>query len=396
MLSPVSLIRIIDISVMISGIYLTIHITPLDSIRCPIRGNFVLLVWRIGPPQVTKMETRDPRELDRHDAHQEIYGDEDLPQDFVESLNREQQTPIVVNENDTIIDGYRRKKAAVQNDIDEVFVRIRSFDSADEEREAMIHSNKHRVKTFSQKMSEAMTLKEIEEKRAKERQGSRNDLSQKFARSELGSTAEKVAETFDWSSTKFDQARKVWEAAEESQKMQREVDKIDVGQQTVYGAYKVFKRWDKTRDLEAQVAWEQIEAADGAKSIRHRQDTFDTLQQEVLGSDGWRDCLDTLREGHSKMWSDPSGGTLSAYLYMIEEHDLIDLTNTGSRQPDSRVDKHPGEDELWAMYWDDEMTLLEIGLAVGVHKELIRQWFYEENIPLRKQTLSGRIQRQVD
>jgi hypothetical protein len=342
------------------------------------------------------METRDPRELDRHDAHQEIYGDEDLPQDFVESLNREQQTPIVVNENDTIIDGYRRKKAAVQNDIDEVFVRIRSFDSADEEREAMIHSNKHRVKTFSQKMSEAMALKEIEEMRAKERQGSRNDLSQKFARSELGSTAEKVAETFDWSSTKFDQARKVWEAAEESQKMQREVDKIDAGQQTVYGAYKVFKRWDKTRDLEAQVAWEQIEAAGGAKSIRHREDSFDEFEEKIADSDGWRDCLGKVREGHSDMWSEPREGDVSVYLYLIEDNELIDFSNTEPRQPDSRVDKHPGEDELWDMYWKDEMTLLEIALTVGVHTELIRQWFYEEDIPLRKQALSGRVQQQVD
>ncbi|WP_225871819.1 ParB N-terminal domain-containing protein [Halosegnis rubeus] len=342
------------------------------------------------------METRNPHELDRHDAHQEIYGDEDLPQDFVESVAQEQQTPIVVNEEDTIIDGYRRVQAAIQNDIEEVFVRVRPFDSVDEEKEAMIHSNKHRVKTFSQKMSEAMALMEIEQKKAKERQGSRNDLSQKFARSELGSANEKVAKTFDWSSTKFDQARKVWEAAQESQKMQRQVEKIDAGQQSVHGAFKVFKRWDKTQDLEADIEWDQIEAAGGAKSIRNREDAFETLQEKIADSDGWRDCLDTLREGHSEMWSDPSEGTLSAYLYMTEENDLIDLSSTGSRKPDSRVDKHPGENELWAMYWEDEMTLLEIALTVGVHRELIRQWFYEEDIPLRKQALDGRVQRQVD
>ena len=343
-----------------------------------------------------EIEWRDPRELDRHEAHQDIYGNEDIPQDFVESLDREQQTPIVVNEDDTIIDGYRRQRAAIQNDINEVLVRVRSFDSVVEEKEVMIHSNKHRVKTFSQKMSEAMTLKEIEEKRAKERQGSRNDLSQKFARSELGSTAEKVAETFDWSSTKFQQARKVWEAAKESKKMQQEVDKIDAGQQSVYGAYKVFKRWDKTRNLKAKIDWDQIQAADGAKSIRNREDTFNTFQKEISDSDGWRNCLDTLREGHSEMWSDPREGTVSAYLYMIEDNGLIDLSGTESRRPDSRVDKHPGEDELWAMYWDDEMTLIEIALAVGVHRELIRQWFYEEDIPLRKQALDGQIQRQID
>ena len=355
-------------------------------------------MWRIGSPQVTTMEIerRDPRELDRHEAHQEIYGDEDLTQDFVESLEREQQKPIVVNEDDTIIDGYRRQRAAVQKDIEEVLVRVRSFDSVAAEKEVMIHSNKHRVKTFSQKMGEAMTLKEIEEQKAKERQGTRHDLSQKFDRSELGSTAEKVAETFDWSSTKFQQARKVWEAAQESEKMQQEVEKIDTGQQSVYGAYKVFKRWDRTRDLEAKVAWDQIEAADGVKSIHNREDTFKEFQEEVADSDGWRDCLDTLREGHSKMWSDPDEGTVSAYLYMIEDTELIDLSNTESRQPDSRVEKHPGEDELWAMYWEEEMTLLEIALAVGVHAELIRQWFYEERIPLRKQALSGRIRQQID
>lgn len=355
-------------------------------------------MWGIGSPQVNTMEIerRDPRELDRHEAHQEIYGDEDLPQDFVKSLDREQQKPIVVNEDNTIIDGYRRQRAAIQNDIEEVLVRVRSFDSMAAEKEVMIHSNKHRVKTFSQKMGEAMVLKEIEEQRAKERQGTRHDLSQKFARSELGSTAEKVAETFDWSSTKFQQARKVWEAAKESQKMQQEVDKIDAGQQSVHGAYKVFKRWNKTQDLEAEVGWNEIEAADGAKSIRNREDTLDTFQKEIADSDGWRDCLGTLREGHSEMWSDPKEGAVSAYLYMIEDNGLIDLSSTESRQPDSRVDKHPGEDELWAMYWDDEMTLLEIALAVGVHRELIRQWFYEEDIPLRKQALDGQIQRQID
>lgn len=345
---------------------------------------------------VTTMETRDPNELDRHSAHEEIYGNEDLPQDFVESIDRELQTPIVINEKNIIIDGYRRAQAAIQNGIDEVHVRVRSFDSVDEEKEAMIHSNKHRVKTFSQKMSEAMALMEIEEKRAKERQGSRSDLSQKFARSELGSTNEKVAETFDWSSTKFDQARKVWEAAQESQKLQQEVNKIDAGHQSVYGAYKIFKRWDKTRDLESKVEWDQIDAADGATSIHDRRDTFDALAEEAAEQENWRNCLETLREGQSEIWDSPDQGDAFVYLYLIEDNELVDLFDTDSHQPDSLVDKHPGESQLWDMYWEDEMSLLEIALTLGVHKELVRQWFYEEDIPIRKQELSSRIQRQVE
>jgi hypothetical protein len=343
------------------------------------------------------METRDPHELDRHEAHQDIYGDEDFPQDFVESVAQDQQTPITINEDDTIIDGYRRVQAAVQKDTDEVFVRVRPFDSVDEETEAMIHSNKHRVKTFSQKMAEAQTLKRIEEKKAKARQGTRNDLSQKFAQSELGSTNEKVAENYDWSSTTFDHAEKVWNAAQNGhEQMQRQVEQIDVGNQTIHGAWKTYKKWEKTRDLDSRVDWDQIRTAGGTDSIDNRQDTFNKLEDKATSHDNWRESLNILLDGHEKIHSSPGQGDAYVYGYMIEANDHVEFSGSGVGQPDSLVDKHPGKDALWDLYWDDEMDFVEIALALGVHEDLVRHWLYDEKIPVRKQDLSTVIQNRVD
>ena len=76
-----------------------------------------------------------------------------------------------------------------------------------DEEEALIEFNRQREKTFTQKMKESDHLLVIERERAKERQGTRNDIVPTLAQSEEGKSRDIVAGKVGMSHGTFDKAR---------------------------------------------------------------------------------------------------------------------------------------------------------------------------------------------
>lgn len=198
-------------------------------------------------------EFRLPDELDPHPLNGEIYGDRgDLDESFLGSI-REQGIlePVVVTPDDTIISGHRRVAAALEVGIGEVPVRVQAYDSERLEREALVHYNRQREKTFSQKMREAEVLEEIERERARERQGERTDLVDKrlvddsddASPSDYGKTRDRVSEEVGIGSGRtYSKAKQVWKAAQAGDTVaQHEVSKLDQGEQSIHGAYQQVK-----------------------------------------------------------------------------------------------------------------------------------------------------------
>jgi len=107
-------------------------------------------------------------ELEPHSKNVEIYREKSLSRDFVESIKkRGVEVPLLVTKQGIVIDGSRRLRAAREIGLVEVPVVERAFDSELDEREAVVHLNKNRVKTFLQRMREAEELFRIEKARAK-------------------------------------------------------------------------------------------------------------------------------------------------------------------------------------------------------------------------------------
>lgn len=110
------------------------------------------------------------KDLRLHPENEKIYGN-DVSQDLVDSIQSKGiLTPLLISEDGRIISGNSRFKAASQLGFIQVPVTL--FHSTDELEilEAVIESNRQRVKTNVQLMNEVVVLKHIESERARVRQ----------------------------------------------------------------------------------------------------------------------------------------------------------------------------------------------------------------------------------
>jgi len=313
-------------------------------------------------------------------VNERIYGEEDITEDFVESIEEGVREPVVITPDDTIISGHRRVKAAIQAELDEVPVRVEKFEDEDAEKEAIVDYNRQRTKIFSQKMMEAKVLEGIEQERARERQGSRK---QNFARSELGSTAEKVGESVGWSSTTFRHAENIWDAAQNgSEEMLEQVEMIDRGNQSIHGAYQEFKRWDSRRELEDSVSWDEVRKR-GTDTVGNRNSTFRDTESDLSDEEDWEQSLEKLVSEHEHRYNQVTQGDTFVFAYKLEESGYAEY---GSEEvdPESFVERRPGRDTLHDLYWEDERDLTEIALRFSVDEELIRYWLFKMDIPLKE------------
>ncbi|KAF5071327.1 hypothetical protein DSECCO2_213100 [anaerobic digester metagenome] len=189
---------------------------------------------------------RPARDLKPHPANREIYGDEPVDQDLVESIRKHGlKEALVVTEDGTIISGHRRWRAVMAIDPDaDVWCEVHPTFADDlEELEALLEYNRQREKNFSQKMAEAARLERIEAERAKRRQGARVDrnIPENLPEgSEFGETRDKVArKTRLGSGRTYSKAKTVVEAAAAGDETAKEmVGKLDAGEVSVDRAYR--------------------------------------------------------------------------------------------------------------------------------------------------------------
>lgn len=199
------------------------------------------------------MERRKLDSLSPHPKNEEIYGDSEFVEDddegFLDSVREHGiLEPIVIDQNDVIISGHRRVGAARKIGMDDIPVRVEAFESDLARQEALVHHNRQREKSFSQKMHEAELLEEIERKRARERQGTRTDTSCS-AEQEVdgGLTRDEVADKVDiGSGTTYHRARTVWEARESdddrvAETAEEVIKQLDSDEQSISGAYSAVK-----------------------------------------------------------------------------------------------------------------------------------------------------------
>jgi ParB/RepB/Spo0J family partition protein len=187
---------------------------------------------------------RNTRDLTTHYINAKLYGNEDLPQSFINSIKEKGiLVPLAVTEEGTIISGHRRWRAAKLLDMDIVPVVVVNYQNDLEEREAVIDFNRQREKLFSQRMAEAEELEAIERERAKERQevgSNQYRVKETFPEATKGQTRDKVAEKVGLGSGKtYEKAKQVWEKAQQgNEDAQKLVEQIDGGRTTIHSAYK--------------------------------------------------------------------------------------------------------------------------------------------------------------
>lgn len=121
---------------------------------------------------MSTIETRHPAQLRCHPLNEKVYGDT-ADADLVDSILKKGGIliPLLITQKDEIIAGHRRHDAAMQIGLTSVPVIVSELTDELDIREALVESNRQRVKTPEQIAREAQTLMEIEKERAKQRSG---------------------------------------------------------------------------------------------------------------------------------------------------------------------------------------------------------------------------------
>ncbi|MBE3576898.1 MAG: ParB N-terminal domain-containing protein [Limnochordales bacterium] len=191
--------------------------------------------------------------LKPHPKNAEIYGNEQIPQDFIDSIRTKGiLVPLVIKEDGTIISGHRRWRVAQLLGMQSVPVEVVHYDDELDEREAIIAYNRQREKTFEQRMAEGDELRAIEAERARRRiqehggtaPGRPANTCGNISTGDTGKTRDKVAAAIGLGSGRtYDKALKVWEAAKRGDETaQKAVAALNANKITINAAYKLVKR----------------------------------------------------------------------------------------------------------------------------------------------------------
>ena len=191
---------------------------------------------------------KHPRELKPHPLNIEIYGEENVDADLVKSIKLKGiLEPLVIKEDNTILSGHRRWKAAKSLKLDKLPCRIITFSDPLEEMDALIEFNRQRKKTVSQMMREGDKIAWIEKQLAKQRQeatrakpGERADKRGAHLGTTLpkGKSREKVAKRIGMSRGSMLRVTQIWKKAKAGDAMAIDLMKeLDAGTKTINAAY---------------------------------------------------------------------------------------------------------------------------------------------------------------
>ena len=196
-------------------------------------------------------ETVPPAELRPHPKNEEIYGEGDLTDRFVEDVRDNGVVePVAVTDNSyftdggvTLISGHRRWAAAAQTGRDVPIGEWLSFESANDELDTLLRYNDQREKVFSQRMGEADAIREVEQRAAADRQGERTDLVENFPEGETTRSRDSIADRIGIGSGRtYDKACTVWNAAKDGHPAaERLVEELDADDESIHGAYTTFQ-----------------------------------------------------------------------------------------------------------------------------------------------------------
>ena len=191
---------------------------------------------------------KHPRELKPHPLNIEIYGEENVDADLVKSIKLKGiLEPLVIKEDNTILSGHRRWKAAKSLKLDKLPCRIITFSDPLEEMGALIEFNRQRKKTVSQMMMEGDKIAWIEKVLAKRRQeATRAKPGEKIGKRAAqlggalpkGEAREKVSKRIGMGRESMRHVTQIWKKAKAGDAMAIDLmKKLDIGAITINAAY---------------------------------------------------------------------------------------------------------------------------------------------------------------
>ena len=365
----------------------------------------------------------DPDKLDPHPYNVWIYKQEEreeaTPRFTADIQEGGIEQPLVVNEDNEIIDGVRRWMAAKELELPQVPVEKRSYDTLEDEKLAILRHNDDRNETELQKVREGLMYENLVAPKMENRIEAGDVIDDDdplldLTEGDNATTREIVADRVGWSGTTYYKARYLWlrsiaqedwndlpgwltDVVERSEladvpdeisaKAEDLVQKVREGL-AVNTAYDRLKDAEELHELESAVDWNTIDSSGAQPRLRRTEATFQNIRANVPDSGSWADSLQKAVEEFRKSAGEPpeeDGRYILSYL--LEDEGKIDVSADESAEVTGLSHRKPATDKLRRLYWDEGLTITDIAILRGVHPELIKFWMREEDVPIRKEDL---------
>lgn len=334
-------------------------------------------------------------DLEPYDFSTEMYRQETPNQRFIESIAENSlDKRIIACETDDgieIIDGVRRWLAARELDFETVPVDIREYEDEAEKKEAVLRHNDDRNETFYQKMRVALAHEETVAPRLKERMERGESLdemdddpAQNFGDGENVTSRGLAADRVGWSRETLRKAEKVWTLAHDEgiQWAEEAIEAINEGERSVHSAYEEFKKWERRRELDAPVEWQDYFRASSYSVLKRCDWVTEEMGDLVDEDEDWLNQLTTLvNQLDEETGNRDLSGTEYIFAYRLELEGYADFSATDA--PISFTEREPDTDELWEMYWEEGLTKGQLAVFYGVNVRLINYWLWKKGIPQR-------------
>jgi ParB family chromosome partitioning protein len=221
-------------------------------------------------------------ELKPHPINKKIYGEEkeEIAKLAKQIKKSNHIADLIINQDNVIISGHRRYYACLILDKQELPCKRITFKDENEEIERLLLENQYRDKTTHQKLKETDAWKDVEQRKAKERQatstgGNNPQLRDRCPQAEVGKTRDIIAERVGLGSGRtYERAKPVVEKIDELKEQGNDKDAkflITVLNESVRGASDLAKLKsldDITEEVKDQVISKELPVQKAVQTIR--------------------------------------------------------------------------------------------------------------------------------
>jgi hypothetical protein len=333
--------------------------------------------------------------LEPHSYSEQLF-DQQTPSDrFIEDISERLENPIIIDDQNRIIDGVRRWKAAKELGWDEIEARTQKFDSEEQAELAILRHDDNREANPAQKIQIGYEYKKqiaplIEKRVEAGKPIEELDLDFDLPAVEIPEDEQitargLAANRVGWSESKFYQGKRIFETSEGERDVPDEVeeaagelmDDLAEGEESVNSAFETLGDVEKRQERTDPVGQKYLPTDNFARVEK----TFDQVENDLDPTSGWKDCFTTLKKEYNGSWGSPTAGQKHVMAYQLAANGVADPYGRGD-------DPKPDSDELEKLYWGEngnpEHTLTELSIHFGVREDVIRYWLWQDEID-RKQ-----------
>lgn len=339
-------------------------------------------------------EMIDIDKLEPHPYSEQLFEQQTPSQRFIEDISEKLENPIIIDDQNQIIDGIRRWKAAQELGWDEIEARKTQYSSPEQKKLAILRHDDNREANPAQKIrigyeyeQQISPLLENRVNAGKSLKEMNLDLDLPAAEvpdDENVTAREIAAKRIDWSASKYYQGKRIYTTAkgfrevtdDVKQKATELMGALSEDRVTVHRAWKELNKQQKRQERTDPVSQEQVNNAE----FKQLESQFGQVQDDLDSGSVWKNSFTTLVEHWEDKIGDATEDQKHILAYQIKANEIGDPY--GRSNP--KMDSEQLEDLYWGENGKEEHSLTELSIKSGVREAVVRYWMWQEGVDLKR------------